>query len=431
MMGALTTAMTPLQGSRSRPARKRGLLLRLLPALLAGLTLAGCSGSRELPNVVYLVASISNDQAIDAELLEEFRDRLDSLSTGYRQLHPATHFQFGIYPDEWILPAITRRTHAGLGPDLLFVNGQIAKRMLDRGLVDPFPTTDSLERLFNPIDLQRMRTSRGALAGLPVLIQSQVACFNRKRLPQPPSTLQELLSASAHGHNIGMSIDAISLFWTAGSMGAVQALNRTVAGEIPTPGERQQIVDWLRWLEEASNQQRLTFYPNQASVMTEFMAGRLDWITCSSVSLMRLRKSLGPDLGVSALPRGPGGPATPVNRLRVLALGHSSSQAGRDRAVAFSRYSVNPLAQRSLTLGSQTMVPANRFVKVPVQSSVMLQALSTSVADGRSSDVMADRLQDNDPRIQRAQGLITELVFGEVTPQGAADALLQLFRKQR
>ena len=419
--------MALLQAPRFRSHRGKGLLL----SLLCGLTLMGCGSAPQLPNLIYLAIGANADQTIDAELVEEFGNRMSLLSDGYRQINPATHFQFALYSTEQITAAMRRRNRAGLGPDLMFVNGSTARRLLEQGLVDPFPLTPELAKLFNAEDLKRMRTGNGAMAGLPILIQTQVACFNRKRLPNPPTNLEELLSASAQGNTIGLSVDLVSLYWTAGSMGALNALNRATVGAPLNPEERRSIVNWLAWLQNAGNQRRVTFYGSASSTLQEFSAGRLDWIPCASVNLPRLRKSLGPALGVASLPGGPGGPASPVNRLRVLALGRSSSQAGRKRALAFSRFSVNPLVQRGLTLGSQTVLPANRFVQVPAQSSRTLAAMVDSQRAGERSATMANLLQDDDPRIAATQSLIAQLVFGEVSPLAATDGLIRRFERQR
>ena len=426
MMSALITVMAKPEGSRARPNRRRGLLL----SLVCSLGLTGCAGGFELPNLLYLATSANSDQEINAELISDFKERLDSVVAGYRQIHPATRFQFGIYPDAEIVDAMRRRNRAGLGPDLMFVNGDTAKHLVDQGLADPFPLTPSLKHLFNPADLERMRTDSGAIAGLPVLIQTQVACFNRRRLPDPPETLEQLLNASARGHSIGLSVELKALFWTAGSVGAFEAIEQATAGQSLDPKQLKAIENWLVWLQNASNQQRVTFYANQTSALQEFRAGRLDWIPCSSISLPGLRKRLGDSLGVASLPSGPGGPPSPINRLRVLALGRSSSQASRERALSFSRFSVNALVQRSLTLGSQTVLPANRFVKVPIQSSQALQAISASAIAGQRIAGMAGRLHDNDPRLESTQSLINALVFGEVSPKAAAKDLVRFARQQ-
>lgn len=404
----------------------------MLIALLGCLGLTGCSGRAEFPNVLYLALGTNSDQTIDADLLEQTQARLSLLERGYRRIHPASRFQFGLYPENLISLALSRRNRAGLGPDLIFVNGDTAERMLASGLVAPFPATAEQLKMFDPDDLDQLRNSQGELAGLPVVIQTQVACFNRKRLPDPPSTVTELLAASAAGHPVGLTVELYDLFWTAGSLRALNGISQAVAGRQPSPVEVRQIETWLAWLQNASSQQRVTFYSDQKSALTEFLAGRIDWIPCNSVSLPRLRKQLGSSLGVGALPAGPdGSPPSPMKRIRVFALGTSSSATGRARAIAFTRFTANPLMQRALTVGSQTVLPANRFVKVPVQSSRVLEAMDRS---NRQSDQMAPivkRMHDNDPRLPKVQALITELVFGEVSARSSADALIHILRSQR
>jgi hypothetical protein len=427
MIGWLHRAMVQRLGSLPRPKHCRSLLLSLLGAL----ALTGCSSQLELPKLLYLAISINTDQDIDAELLSDFRERLAIPERSFRQIHPATRFQFGVYPEEWIDDAMRRRNRAGLGPDLLFVNGSLAKVLLEQGLIDPFPADAALEKLFSPDALRRMRIPGGGLAGLPIFIQPQVACYNRKRLPAPPTTLRELLQAGAQGHTIGVGVDLDYLFWTAGSLGAIDGLNRAAAGQSLDAAQRQSITTWLTWLQNASEQQRVTFHASQVALQHEFAAGRLDWISCSSMSLPRLRKGLGEALGVAPLPSGPGGLASPVNRLRVLALGRNSSRASRQRALAFSRFLVNPLMQRSLTLGLQTLLPANRFVKVPVQSSSSLEALVASEEQGVRTTTMATLFLDEDPRLAAAQTLITQLVFGEMRPHEATNALIELLQRRQ
>lgn len=409
-------------GSRSTLQRHRVAVVSLSCAL----GLSGCAGGIELPRLLYLAIGTNNDQTIDSELVEDIGARLKLLESGFRQIYPGTRFQFAAYPETTLKPAMARRNRAGLGPDLLLINGDTAKQLVGAGLVDPYPLTPTLANLFNPGDLERLRLPNGQWAGLPVLIHSEVACFNRKRLPIPPSTLQELLSASAKGNNIGLSVEIRSLFWTAGSVGATEAWSRAVEGQSLSRDDVNSIENWTTWLQNASDQQRITFYANQSSTLAEFSAGRLDWISCSSTNLPRLRKALGASLGVSNLPSGPGGSASPINRLRVLALGSNSSQQGRNRALAFSRFSVNPLVQRSMTIGSQILLPANRFVKVPIQSSLTLKAMSDSQQASLRTAEIANLLHDDDPRLERAQSLITQLVFGEITPKGAANALIAL-----
>ena len=427
MMGQLVPSMAPPPAAQ-KSQRRRDRLLRLLGGLTLLAPLGGCTLGRELPNIVYVAIGANKDQLINAELKQALQDQLMKVGARYRQIHPDTHFQFGVYPEDQMVEVMRRRSRSGLVPDLLIVNGDTALRLRQAGLVDPFPIRKDQLAIFNDEELRRLRSPDGRLAGLPVLVQTQLSCFNRQRLSEPPATLQELLNASANGHPMGLSLDLYYLFWIVGSTGSLPAIDRAVLGQPLNPADRQAMTDWLAWLQNASNQQRVTFFPDQPTAEAEFKAGRIDWIPCSSTVLPQLRRVMGSALGVAPLPDGEGHRASPINRLRVLALGRSSSAAGRRRALTFSFYSVNPLTQRTLTLGSQTVLPANRFVTVPVQSSQVLAAMVAASNQGLQANSLVTLVHTNDPRIPRLQTLLTELVFGESSPEDASTELVQILQ---
>ena len=427
MMGQLVPSMAPPPAAQ-KSQRRRDRLLRLLGGLTLLAPLGGCTLGRELPNIVYVAIGANKDQLINAELKQALQEQLMKVGARYRQIHPDTHFQFGVYPEDQMVEVMRRRSRSGLVPDLLIVNGDTALRLRQAGLVDPFPIRKDQLAIFNDEELRRLRSPDGRLAGLPVLVQTQLSCFNRQRLSEPPATLQELLNASANGHPMGLSLDLYYLFWIVGSTGALPAIDRAVLGQPLNPADRQALTGWLAWLQNASNQQRVTFFPDQPTAEAEFKAGRIDWIPCSSTVLPQLRRVMGSALGVAPLPDGEGHRASPINRLRVLALGRSSSAAGRRRALTFSFYSVNPLTQRTLTLGSQTVLPANRFVTVPVQSSQVLAAMVAASNQGLQANSLVTLVHTNDPRIPRLQTLLTELVFGESSPEDASTELVQILQ---
>lgn len=427
MMGQLVPSMAPPPAAQ-KSQRRRDRLLRLLGGLTLLAPLGGCTLGRELPNIVYVAIGANKDQLINAELKQALQEQLMKVGARYRQIHPDTHFQFGVYPEDQMVEVMRRRSRSGLVPDLLIVNGDTALRLRQAGLVDPFPIRKDQLAIFNDEELRRLRSPDGRLAGLPVLVQTQLSCFNRQRLSEPPATLQELLNASANGHPMGLSLDLYYLFWIVGSTGSLPAIDRAVLGQQLNPADRQAMTDWLAWLQNASNQQRVTFFPDQPTAEAEFKAGRIDWIPCRSTVLPQLRRVMGSALGVAPLPDGEGHRASPINRLRVLALGRSSSAAGRRRALNFSFYSVNPLTQRTLTLGSQTVLPANRFVTVPVQSSQVLSAMVAASNQGLQANSLVTLVHTNDPRIPRLQTLLTELVFGESSPEDASTELVQILQ---
>lgn len=425
MMGQLAAPM-------SQPARRSlSWAGRLLAAVSAGLMLSGCTPRWQLPTVLYIAVGVSDDKVIDSDLLADFSDRLKALESGFQRLYPNTTFQFSLYPEGQLVEEMVRRNRQGLGPDILVVNGQTASQLLKAKLTDPFPVTPQQRNAFDPGDLKGLTTRNGELVGLPILLETQLSCFNRKRLPEVPATVQDLLAVSANGAPIGLPSNITNLFWTAGSLGGLAGVDRALSGAEPTAEEQAGIERWLAWLQDASYQQRVMFYADQQAAENQLIGGQLDWIPCNSIALPRLRKKMGPSLGVAPLPNGEFTQASPVNRMRLLVLGRNSSGAGRQRALAFSRFTINPLTQRNITLSSQIYLPANRFVRIPVMSSSVLAAMVTASEQGRQSDQAANSLhRGRDRRLGELQNLTNELVFGEVSPKNAATQVVRILREK-
>lgn len=138
---------------------------------------------------------------------------------------------------------------------------------------------------------------------------------------------------------------------------------------------------------------------------------------------------MGGHLGVSPLPSGPGGLPTPFSALQVWSLGVDSSPRQRQLALSLAELSLNPLVQRQLTLGTKMMLPANRFVPIPVASSGKLAAIEqaqrqfTQTTSLLVSPYSADRVQQVLPSIET---VISQVVVGVMTPQQGSEALLRL-----
>lgn len=427
MMGQLSSLMA--LPARFRVPRAGRLLAALTACISAGLTLSGCTSSWQLPTVLYVAVGISSDRTINSGVVNDVQKQLELLEGGFRRLYPTTTFQVSLYPEDQIVESIRLRTRQGLGPDLLLVNGDTALELLRAGLTDPFPATAEQRHAFVPGELARISNQRGQLAGLPVLVQTQQSCFNRELISEPPATTDQLLAMSADGIPVGLPADLANLFWSAGSLGGLAGFNRATAKQTLTPEEQAGLERWLQWLQNASYQQHVLVYSNQEQAAAELISGQLAWIPCRTTEIPGLRRQMGPRLGIAPLPNGAGGTASPINRLRLMALGRNSSQTGRSRALSFSRFSLNPLTQRNIVLGTQNYLPANRFVRIPVMSSSVLAALVTASQQGRQVNQLIASVHHNDPRVKQLQNLLNELLFGEVSPRDATFQTIRILRQ--
>jgi ABC-type glycerol-3-phosphate transport system substrate-binding protein len=442
MMGALRRLSVPrpchqplvsrhrlCSGPRRRGASRWRLAAGVVAALAGGLALAGCSPQDQMPLVLAIGVGVDHDQTINVDLEQEFRDRLRMLERSFRKLHPNVHFRFSLYPEQELIAVMQRRQRSGLEPDLLFINSQSAQELHRAGVTVPFPTTAEQLGRFDASVVRMTRLPGGGLSGLPELQQLQVSCFDRRQMAEAPTTVDDLLKASARGVPVGLAMGDGNLFWTMGSLGALPAVERLLRGEAAGPAEHQAIGRWLDWLADASLQQRVAFYGRQDLAENQLLAGQLAWIPCRSTALPRLRRLMGNRLGVAALPDGTGSKASPINQIRVLALGRTSSQRARQAALAFSAFTLNPMIQRAITLGSYTVLPVNRHVSIPVSSSRTLAALVRARDQGQQSETLVPLLRPGEPRLARAEALVVEVVFGEVKPEEATPRMIRILRR--
>jgi hypothetical protein len=98
--------------------------------------------------------------------------------------------------------------------------------------------------------------------------------------------------------------------------------------------------------------------------------------------------------------------------------------------MAFSAFTIKPLVQRTVTQGSYTVLPVERQISVPVNSSQTLAALLKARDQGLQTDQLMRLLRSGDRRPAQLQALISEVVFGELSPEEATPRLINLLREK-
>ena len=385
---------------------------------------------RPLEGTLYIAVGVSQE-AMDTELQKEVRERTALLQASFRTLQPRVRLQVETFNEESLRNELFVRNRTGLSPDLLLVNESTAQELARERLIStvsfPAVVLDQLEAG----SVVRVRRADGTLTGLPMELQPLVACFDRRRVRRSPATLSELLAFSAKGMEVGLSLDAVNLVWTLGPLGAIDAVGNLLAGAPATPAMRSSLNGWLQWLRAADLQQHVTVYPTETELLKELMMGSLDWIPCRSINITRLRSRLGRNLGVSPLPSGPFGAASPITRERVLAFGVNSSPDQRKLALALARFAISPLHQRDMVLRNQYVLPVNRKVAPPVSSSSVVAAME----EGRQQSIQSStlRLVGKSSKSQRDawQALLTRYLFDDLSQQDTLKGLIDLLGGER
>jgi|694.fasta_scaffold40630_2 maltose-binding protein MalE len=439
--GARMAGLTPFR----LPSLLPGLLRRLkphlahvsrlgpLPLLAVLALLPGCQQlSREVLHV-YLVPASSTLSGMG---LDDSKALAAPVIKAFKRLRPEVHLHVQVIREQRLAERLHQAHRRGLGPDLLMVRGSVAVSLRRQGLTDSVPPTAAFREREASILPQILDTVRdqGSLAGLPVANEVTLACFDRQRVSSPPQTLDQLLALAASGASVGLALDPIGLWWTVGGFGATDALMPVLTGSAPFTGDNRQrsiqaLEPWLEWLRQVSLQNRVDIGSDQDELLSGLSKGRLAWVPCYSPHLLSLEQSMGDRLGVSALPAGPVGAATPFTSVRAWAFGRDSSPRQRRLAEEFALLSLNPMLQRQITLANQSTLPVNRSVSVPFAASGRLAAMGRAqqqvLANGRVLAVpfSADRIATLLPSIE---DLVYEVVTGVLSPRQGAESLLDL-----
>lgn len=360
-----------------------------------------------------------------------------SLIRAFHKLNPEVSVDISTVSESDLESRLRLSQSRGLGPDLLILHGPKAISLMEQGLLQPLPRNDpKLKRILTQVapDLLVRAQGRQGLAGVPLFAEVTVACFDSRRITKAPTSLSELLTVAAAGNPVGLSVDPPGIYWTAGPLGAAQALRPILLPDLSKPDEallasqKEDLQRWLGWLRQSSLQGKVYLGSGPEDLVTGLESGRLAWIPCFSPLLVRLNRTMGRHLGVAPLPDGPWGPASPFLSNRIMALGTDSTPNQRTLALQLLELALDPVLQRQITVKSRYTLPSNRYVSIPVASSRQLAALSTAYGQFLQtawirSSYSQDALDRNLPRVEALVNLVME---GIVNPDEGADQMLRL-----
>ena len=406
--------------------------LRWATALLIATALSSCqSGDQGLEGTLYIYLGLTDDQSLTEEVIASKRKRAELFLEAFEREHPRVSFQLQFYAEKELSEELEVRTRSGQGPDLLLVNAETARNLRRTGLTRSFePENQTIEEIY-PEALRPLGEGAKAYTALPFVFEPQLACFNKTLIQKSPPTLDALLKASDVTLGIGLPLDASALYWTLGSLGAQESYAKIVHGDEVDAADKEKLLHWLRWLQDANTHAGMYFYMDGDRMMNDFADGKLAWVSCRSPFIGKFEKELGKDFDVAALPSGPGGKASPLSDMRVWAFGTNSSANQKRIAAALASFSVNPLVQFRISLNSDELVPVNPNVVIPINRSVFLRSLERSHLDSPPmSAALLTYLGDTELQKQ-SDKIMVRLLYGDIKPEQTLEKLRKILDPKR
>ena len=387
----------------------------------------GLPQNDSLQGQIFILIGTSPDQLFDSFSRQTAEKRLSILVDSFRVNHSKVRIQVQTLPASDLSNVLLRRNRAGLSPDLVIVHSETAQALQQQKLIQPQAYPPGQLAHLNHFALRSLRLADGRFLALPISLYPQVACYNRKRLPTPPTTIKELLPPASQ-IRIGLAMQFTEMAWTLGSLGALDSVIAIASGQPPTPTQKQPIAAWLSWLRGPELQQRTVFQASPDGLLDEMGAGRLDWMPCRGYDLYRLRSQLGKALALAPLPSGPGGSASPLTVAQVIAFGVNSNPNQRRIAKTFVAASIDPVNQRAISMHSEGALSAWNILNLQKPSSPDMGVMMASATHPGVSGLFGKLVNANRRSDGSMQNVFNRFIYGEIEISKTVDALIQMLR---
>ena len=362
---------------RASGMRTRSQVLNAITAatMMLPMLLSSCSSVSKPADTLYIAYSISDDE-FTRSAKERIEKQISMRTQQFLKTNPNKRVVTVAYKSSRIEDQISEDSKLNLGPDLILAVDFILRNLYQDSLISAFPNSTLWAQQYSDI-IKSLSTVDKKLAFAPYGIYPQVSCYNNKTIKQPPKTIQELLVLGASGVRIGLSTRTDEIFWTAGSTGAIPEISSLVNKKNQNKSHPK-IKEWITWLRQAAYYQNISFYNQQSELVNKLVANNLDWISCHSGDIVRLREEMGEQLSIATLPNGMQTKAFAWPYILGYGLGTDSSPTQRSLALNYVKANTNAVGQRRMMLLTQSYLPANEAVDIPNQSSQTLKAINDS-----------------------------------------------------
>lgn len=324
----------------------------LLVVMLLTAALAGCS------------RDASTDAALHGRVLlwhtwnEADTIVLENVIDQFEELHPGVVVITAAIPSADMPEQFTDAARQGLGPNLLIGSSDWLPALAAQGqLRDLRPLgVDTAE--FMPVAGFDVRYGEG-LYGLPLSVQTHALIYNREEITQPPLTFDEMRNEANTATPVALPAGFLRAYWGIATRG----------GPLFTRDGRFTLADsgfesWLALLAEIQQETGIIINTDQETLRQLMVEGRADYLVGELSDVYALQEALGADaVGVTRLPEGPDGRASPLLEVEAVMLGTVSSDNQERVALELARFLTRP-QQNATFLREARRVPANIRVSV-------------------------------------------------------------------
>ncbi len=338
--------------------------------------------------------------------------QLEAALQQFEEIHPQVHISTISIPEDQMLPEFYRLGEDGLGPGLMIGDDAWISDLANAGLIRPFSTDPFSASFFNARN-RNLVEYNDEIYGVPMSLAPYALYYNKNRVTEPPSTLDDLLTAAKEGSGVAFVPRFSEAYWGIQTFGdgLFDPIGRFTLAE-------SGFTEWLAWLNTAQGSPGVILNVDDESLLELFATGQIDFYVNEPAKqyqiLSRMREDNSFEIGVVPLPQGPEGSAGPLLKGETILLYAYASQEQAKIAQSLALFLVNQ--QQSIRFLRETdRVPANPTVRVdnriyPVANGFAQQARTAVVLP---NDIPVD------PFVAAGNRAYITVLAGTVSPEEA------------
>ncbi len=273
-------------------------------------------------------------------------------------------------------------------------------------------TADELQR-FYPKALEAMSYEDG-IYGFPLFSDMNVLYYNRELVSDPAVNLVDLETQATGGVPITLEASFGNGFWGFGSFGGVITPDGSLTEE-----NREALIAWLTWLRDMRDQGMVEVVDDHDLAQQRFVTGETAYFVGKASEYESLKAEVDTDLlGVSPLPSGPGGAASPILLTSGITINSGSTDEQAALAAEVARFLSNQETAEYIAEISD-VVPANATIelsKYPELARFAQQVSAAAVLP--NTPALADLVMSLD-------GLFSAVLTDGVPPEDAVNEVFQ------
>ncbi len=346
------------------------------------------------------------------------------LITQFSELHPQVQIFAKAVPQENIGELFESQAKLGAGPDILLVSATSdVPRLIQEGLLRAVENSAVDQSQFRSEALNTV-LYQGQFYGFPLMLSTQVLCYNRDKVKELPRTLSELIEQARRGYSVGLHSGFRETFWGSGifSDRQIDDPSQVILSQAEGWGQ------WMEWLKNARDEPNFILSRDAIALQEAFVEGKLAYLTCKPAWIDDFREVLGSKrVGAMLLPGETNQPATPRLESGILIFNRASNSNQHRLALKLAQFLTNVEQQEQIE-AAVPFIPSNQKVMINQQLFPLRNILL------EQSRISLGITLDNAEKVELIEEygniLYRQVLNGELSPDEAVTKLTQIVNSQ-